>query len=158
MTFEETVKQFMEQTARVAEKAATNVVVAVGDALIDRTPVGEPSLWKTPRQAQHAIEHGYVGGHMKANWQTQVGAPINEEITDNGKPYAGPADVSGALAKSDLRENAGTGDRTVFITNNVPYAESIEDGSSTQAQTGIVAPVVDDFDSIAAKAIAEVAK
>lgn len=158
MTFEETVKQFAEQAARDADMAATNVVVAVGDTLIDRTPVGEPSLWKTQRLAQHAIEHGYVGGHMKANWQTQVGAPINEEKTDNGKPYAGPADVSGALAKSNLRDNAGTGDRTVFITNNVPYAEAIEDGSSTQAQTGLVGPVVDDFDSIAAKAIAEVVK
>lgn len=153
--FTATISTFFDDALRTAEHDRQAVVMGVGDALIDRTPVGEPDTWKDTRWKDYALEHGYVGGHMKANWQTAVGSPIDTELTDNGKPFDGPADVSGALAKDAVRSNLGSGDCTVFITNNVPYCERIEEGSlSPQAPSGVVAPVMADVENIIREAVA----
>lgn len=154
MSFTDSIQSFIAEATRSVEHDRQAIVVGVGEALIDGTPVGEPESWKTRELAEWAVKNGYVGGHMKANWRTQVGSPINDELTDNGKPFAGPADVSGELAKDELRSNLGSGDCSVFITNNVPYCEKIDDGSySQQAPAGIIDPVVADFTNIVAKAV-----
>lgn len=155
MDFAATITAFADDALRSAEHVRQGIVAGVGDALIEGTPVGAPETWKSAKWAAYAREHGYVGGHMKANWQTAVGTPIDAELTDNGKPFAGPADVSGALAKDSLRSNLGSGDCTVCITNNVPYCERIDDGSlSRQAPAGIIDPMIADFSNIVAKAVA----
>ena len=153
--FTATISTFFDDALRTAEHDRQAVVMGVGDALIDRTPRGDPSTWKDRALAANALEEGYAGGHMTANWQTAVGSPIDTELTDGGKPWPGPADVSGALAKDMLRSNLGSGDCTVFITNNVPYCEDIENRSlSPQAPSGVVAPVMADAENIIREAIA----
>lgn len=147
--FISTISTFNDEALRTAEHARQGIVVGVGDALIDGTPVGAPETWKDRVLAAYAESVGYQPGHMRDNWLTQVGSPIDEELTDGGKPWPGPADVSGALAKDRLRSNLGTGDCTVFITNNVPYCERIEEGTlSPQAPSGVVAPVMANIENI----------
>lgn len=41
----------------------------------------------------------------------------------------------------------------VFISNNLPYAEAIEDGHSKQAPMGMVKVTIAEFDSIVNKAV-----
>ena len=156
MSFASEISSFVDSSMRSVEHDRRAICTGIGDALIEKTPVGDPSLWKTPRLAEYARQHGYVGGHMKANWRTSVGTPNLEERTDHGKPWPGPIDPNGDTAKAEVRENLGEGDVTVCFANNVPYSEKINDGSwSSQAQQGIIPPVEADFENIVAKAVAK---
>jgi hypothetical protein len=67
-------------------------------------------------------------GRLRGNWQ----AGINSPADGGGNKAIGVA---------------GIGD-SVFITNNLPYAIPIEEGSSTQAPKGIVAVTVAEFKSV----------
>lgn len=75
-------------------------------------------------------------GAMKASWRIGVGSPdLSFEL-----PGPGPNTVSVGLASSKAQvavAGARFGD-TVFITNNVPYAQEIERGKSSQAPAGVL--------------------
>ena len=90
--------------------------------IILRSPVGNPSLWANPASAPP----GYVGGRFRANWQIDVS--LNDNAIENTDAPAVPFDVRGAQPFG-----------TIWIFNNVPYAERLENGWSSQAPAGVVA-------------------
>lgn len=91
--------------------------------LVLKSPVGNPSLWKP---SSLPPPPGYVGGRFRGNWQITVTTPA-----------AGALDTT---AQPPFSYPSFKGLQTVWITNNVPYAERLEGGwSYRQAPDGIVA-------------------
>lgn len=90
--------------------------IEIADRIIDLTPV--------------------ESGRARGEWQGGVGAPATG--------LTGTVDPTGrqALGKIAATFNAYAGSRvptTLHITNNVPYAQQLEKGSSDQAPAGMVA-------------------
>lgn len=83
-------------------------------------------------------------GRARGNWQTTVGSPAAGELERDG---AGPA-----LAEVQQKTPPGAGQVTL-LTNNLPYIEALERGSSTQAPEGMVRKNVDRVQSIVDAAI-----
>lgn len=124
---------FEEQVSAWAEKAKQRVNLTVRESIlglaveiIQRSPVGMPETWKGPPPK------GYEPGKFKANWQGGDGA-INYTITDD-------VDTTGELSlvsiSSKIPEDLDG--EEFFITNNLPYAQALENGWSNQAPAGIV--------------------
>lgn len=67
-------------------------------------------------------------GRLRGNWQAGINSPAD----------SGGDSAIGALTLGD----------TVFITNNLPYAQVIESGSSKQAPNGMVAVTITEFQRI----------
>lgn len=152
MNFGEQCASFAANAVKAVEETRKDIVVSIGEDEIETTPVGDPSLWKSQKWAAYAAKMRYVGGHMRANLQTSVGEPIDDEITDGGRPWAGPVDASGTMARQSLMANLGSGDCTVNIANNVPYGEFIENGGSTQTPS-VIGEVSSRFEAHVASAI-----
>ncbi len=77
-------------------------------------------------------------GHARANWQVGIDAPITEEIEEE--------DQSGAAT---IARNAGTirgstPQRSIILSNNVPYINRLNEGSSAQAPAMFVQLAVAD--------------
>lgn len=105
--------------------------------LVERTPVGNPDLWKSKPPK------GYAGGRARANWQVTEGVPASgftETIDNNGG--ATIADGSGKIFA--VIEPFGQ----IWLSNNVPYIEALENGHSTQAPNGMFAVTVDEIRGI----------
>lgn len=113
-------------TKRIGLEAFTRVV--------QRSPVGNPSLWKEPDN----VPPGYVGGRFRANWQLGVGTRPDGTLDaiDSGGLGSPPAAMDKALGElGKLNESLDT----IYVVNNLPYAERLENGHSTQqAPQGMV--------------------
>jgi hypothetical protein len=77
---------------------------------------------------------GYVGGHFRRNWNISFNAPDRSTTKET--------DASGNVAKGKIKALMKTyqlGDMSVFLTNNLPYAQRLEEGwSEKQAPHGMV--------------------
>jgi hypothetical protein len=83
-------------------------------------------------------------GRAKGNWQTTIGAPASGEV-DRAGDGAALAEVRSVSAQF-------SGDKTIFLTNNLPYIRRLEyDGWSDQAPNGFVRKNVARIQSIVAK-------
>jgi hypothetical protein len=95
--------------------------------IILRSPVGNPSLWKSK------APKGYVGGHFRNNWFID----INDIKPSERKAIS----KSGADSLSQMSKISNLGDNpyvVVYIHNSLPYARRLEYGWSTQAPHGMV--------------------
>ncbi len=108
--------------------------------VVMRSPVGNPTLWEDQAQARYALSNGYVGGRFRGNWQVAVGArpvgpvdDIDHSTVGSAPSGTAVAKAVGALAPLRLRPDKA------YLVNNLPYAEPLENGSSTQAPGGMVA-------------------
>lgn len=136
--------------------------------IVTRSPVGNPDLWKvnTERKARSvaradaydvlaaslgnkkltkkerdqnfyvndlAVGKGYVGGRFRANNIVTIGDPSYAQLD--------AADASGAttIANGNAVLSTVVPYSVVYIQNNLPYAERLEDGHSTQAPGGVYA-------------------
>jgi len=84
-------------------------------------------------------------GRFRANWQVAIGSMPNGTLSLDDK--IGTATVSNATARS---AGVKAGD-VIYLANNLPYAQRLEDGYSGQAPAGMVGLTVQEFQSIAAK-------
>lgn len=82
-------------------------------------------------------------GRARANWQVSIGALPNGTLQLEDK--TGQATISAATARTAGVE---AGD-VIYLSNNLPYAERLEDGYSLQAPAGMVALSVQEFQAIA---------
>ena len=106
--------------------------LAIARNLILGSPVGNPDLWQFPDSAPP----GYVGGHFRRNWIVSIGGFNEAEI--EGTDKAGASTV--AAAKNEIRryQNRRRIGPNLVIQNNVPYANRLAQGHSTQAEAGWV--------------------
>lgn len=126
--------------------AVSNVIRSVGEDLVTRSPVGEPTTWvsKPPK--------GYVGGQFKGNWQHGFES-MNSGNLDTIDP-SGQVSIDRINKSIDsLTDVTGTH----YLYNNLPYAQKLEDGWSIQAPSGMVGLTILDFPALTRKVSAEVA-
>lgn len=69
-------------------------------------------------------------GRARGNWQTSVGQPVGGVIARDDK--------GGSAATAQVSSNLGKLGDTVFMSNNLPYIEGLEEGDSKQAPAGMV--------------------
>ena len=143
MSIDKLVKD-LEKQIKLAEEEANKQARAamfhVSNNIINRTPVGNDVFW------QSKAPKGYSGGQLRGNWQTSVGKPITTIVNTK------QSGVSGA-ASSSVTQGVGKfklGGQSLYLTNNLPYAERINNGWSVQPGVGTkwVEKEVNSFDSI----------
>jgi hypothetical protein len=128
-------EKFARKAPEKAEAVITKVCLTLHRQIVLATPVGNPDLWKSPPPA------GYVGGRLRANWNTGFGSI---DRTAHGPDKSG----TGTLARAQAELLARPVGRDVYITNSLPYAIPIEYGGSTQAPAGMVRVTVQAFNGI----------
>ena len=140
--------QLAEFANRFEEKAETVIRKAAIDILgriVERTPVGNPSLWK------NAPPKGYVGGRLRGNWNVGIGY-INTALR--------PIDKGGTETKRRGERVIGLAkpEQDIYITNSLPYAIPVEYGWSSQAPAGMVRVTVAEWNGLIEKAAKEANK
>lgn len=122
--------KFTVRSLDAVEKVRKRTILELFNAVIMDTPVGSPHTWNiSPTAAAYATATGYVGGRLRANWQTTLGSPASGTVNSTNVSTA-TSSVAGSL---------GDGSQPVFLTNNLPYVEAIEFGAhSSKAPTGMV--------------------
>ena len=147
-TFTLNISRFVETTKGDLNKAVRTTVFFLYGELSEGSPVGDPLLWENPS----AAPPGYTGGRFKGNWQLGVG------VVTTGTLNA--IDKDGSLSKerilSGIPEQAYG--KIYYITNNLPYAQRLEDGHSKQAPFGMVAKAGMRFNRIVDAAVYSVRK
>lgn len=121
MSFADDIKRFAAKTSKAHDEITWGTTIALFNAVIMDTPVDE--------------------GRLRGDWQTTVGQPAAGE---NGR-----FDAAGTAAMAEVIANTppGAGQETL-LTNNMPYCEKIENGSSDKAPQGMVHRNVDRFQKL----------
>ena len=78
-------------------------------------------------------------GHARANWQVSIGQPATGIVP--GGDLSGAATLSNGVAVIMADRDPFA---TVWITNNAPYIQSLEQGGPDAAPAGMVAVTVAD--------------
>lgn len=118
-------KGIPDEVLKLSKKVALDLLTRI----VQRNPVGNPSLWKVPKAPP-----GYVGGRSRANWQVHVGTL---EPGDTPIDLA-DANSAAAVSKGVTAMAAAKPFDTIWIYNNVPYIIRLEYGHSKQAPNGMV--------------------
>ena len=123
--FARDVRAFTGATSRELEAIVRKIALEMFSRIILRSPVDT--------------------GRFRANWQVAIGSVPTGTLELEDK--TGTATISKVQAAT-LSLNAG--ERITFV-NNLPYAQRLEDGYSTQAPRGMVMLTVQDFQRVAAQ-------
>ena len=111
---------------RGIDDVVEDVAVSLSQRIIERTPVGQPSTWESPRSAPP----GYVGGRARANWFPTIDSPSND-TTESTSTNESSSRITGI--KNQIAGNV------YYLTNNLPYIRRLEyDNWSKQAPRGMV--------------------
>lgn len=145
MSFTLDMQKFTKKAKGNIDLAVKRTVAGVADSVVMMSPVGDASYWKTPAPA------GYVGGRFRGNWDYGFNvAPSKQYPTiDAGGSVSIGRVESGMIGKPAAGVH--------YIANNLPYAQRLEEGWSSQAPHGFVQLTVLKFQSIvdeAAKGLA----
>lgn len=138
------ISKFVQKAKANARAVERKVVLDLGTAIVMRTPVGDPSNWKTP------APEGYVGGRARGSWQYAQGGPATVE--------PGTIDESGQVSIGRITAGvlASPGAQVHFVTSTVPYIRRLEyEAWSKQAPEGMVRLSVEEYARFIDKAIKE---
>lgn len=93
---------------------------------------------------------GYVGGRFRGNWQVSFDLPATGEV-DRVDGNGSETKRIGAAIIQTFHVGVGS----IYLMNNVPYAQRLEYGWSGQAPQGVVRITVAEFDAFVRKAVEE---
>lgn len=116
---------FADQVDEEVGKRVRTIALALLNEIIERSPVGNPALWKDPPPP------GYVGGRFRGSHIVSIGSPVYT-VTANVDPSGSDTRGKGMAALTGLEPYT-----QVFIQTNLPYAERLEQGHSGQAPDGL---------------------
>lgn len=125
-----------------AELVVRQTAVALQSGMVEKSPVGDPSMWKG------SAPEGYVGGRFKGNWQTGIGL-INTD-TSSAEDKSG----AGSISRTVSAMQSWKPGQTIYMTNSLPYAKRLEYGWSQQAPGGMVRLTVQDYARTLAQIVA----
>ena len=108
MSFSNQLKKFNKDAAEAADRTVRAIKFELFNSIIFDTPVDT--------------------GRARGNWQTKTGAPPTGLVD---RRY-------GPKAAKEAESNLGHGDCTTYMTNNLPYIEQLENGSSGKSPEGMV--------------------
>lgn len=138
--FEAQMVAFAEAGKLALQEMTKMILLEIGIRIVNRSPVGDPPSWK---KQPPWLPKNYLPGTFKNNWQLTVDTP--------GSDIFLTADPSGNLSITRIalaipRWPVG---HQYFFSNNLPYAQALENGWSRQAPpAGIVALTTVEFQSI----------
>ena len=143
MSFALDLAKWAEKTKGNVDTLVRQTVIGLGERVVERTPVGNPSLWQSPPPP------GYAGGRARANWQYQFESPPQGDLPD--------IDPSGGASLNRISSGvkAAPAAGLHYIANNLPYAEALENGHSTQAPSGMARLAVVDVQGIVTEIVAK---
>lgn len=134
MSFSDDVNKFTKKTKTQGGNNVRKFVLKVAESLILKTPVGDPSRWKTKYKPL-----GYAGGTARANWQHGFHSfPLS---------FNDVQDKSGSRTLDAIRRNVFVAEpfQVHYIANNTPYIQRLEDGHSGQAPNGMLKTTLLEF-------------
>lgn len=141
-SFSVQLQQFADKTKQRSNDIVGRVTVGLAQRLDERSPVGDATYWT------HPAPKGYVGGRFRGNWQLGVNV-IPARETGRIDPSGG--ETLSTIIASVPAQPAGT---VMYLANNVPYAQRIEEGWSRQAPTGLVGITAMEFQQVVDQAAA----
>lgn len=111
MGLSDDIRRFNEKAIKAHDKIARTATLELFSGVIKATPVDT--------------------GRARGNWQTTVGTPAKGRLEREDKSG------SEAIAEVEVKTPEGAGQVTM-LTNNLPYIDELEFGSSQQAPQGMV--------------------
>lgn len=122
MSFSQQIRKFGEGTGNRLQQIRRGVIISLFNSAIRDTPVDT--------------------GRARANWRVSEGDPELKEIDRTDKTgEISKGEVFALVTKSE-------GDKPVFLANNLPYAEPLENGYSKQAPEGMMRKNVARFNQL----------
>jgi hypothetical protein len=118
MTFEEGVDAFGRSVKVQIDLIRRKMALEIFSRVVKRTPVDT--------------------GRARANWQVSVGEPIFEAIEDTDKKRFGAGPGADRVMAADASMRNLPLDKSIFITNNLPYIVYLEDGTPKMKAFGMV--------------------
>ncbi len=91
-------------------------------------------------------------GRARANWQVSIGSPVDGVLDDVNKIPVGTPGGS-AIGRVATVVDKHRGDDSIFLANNLPYIEVLENGSSLQAPSGMVKVTLAEYPGIVEDAV-----
>lgn len=119
MSFSSDLKKFADKTEKNAEKLVRGTSLAMFSSVIKRTPV--------------------KSGRAKGNWQTDVSKPATgtlERLDPSGNQ---------AIQEAVQKTRPFKLGQSIYMVNNLPYIQKLENGSSKQMPSGMVKITVGEF-------------
>ena len=141
MSFAVDLAAFGDLLAEKLKRLEKGIVIGLGEDVVMRSPVGDPTNWapSTP------VPPGYVGGRFRANWQYGLSQRPLGDLPD--------IDATGQASLTRIAQGVRQVTRVGnvhYLTNNLPYAQDIENGHSrNQAPDGVVELAVTHWQQIA---------
>jgi hypothetical protein len=140
-TFALDLAKFADKVKGRADDVVGDVVAQIAQQLDMRSPVGDATYWKSPPPK------GYVGGRFRGGWQ--LGVDIRP-AGDTGR-IDPTGDATRQAIYAEIPDDAAG--KVYYLTNNVPYANRIEDGWSRQAPAGLVGLTAIEFPQMVEQAV-----
>lgn len=132
-------KQFKhnEQLALDASaKIINSTLLNMYKKIVDRTPIGDPSLWQWP------AHKNYHPGTLRKSWNIS----FNGVQRNTAGQFASTAQI---LGNNGLSFKVGNGNKQFAVISNArPYAQRVETGWSTQAPQGMMRITIAEYASI----------
>lgn len=125
------VSEIMGSLDREVSEELHRTALRTAYALVQATPVGDPSLWKSKAPA------AYQPGHARRNWHATIGAKSTQELPGFDTTGATAVQES-AKVIAEWAKRGGMRSEALHIQNAVPYIERLNDGWSSQAPAGFV--------------------
>jgi predicted DNA-binding transcriptional regulator AlpA len=135
MSFTDDVKKFNIKATGDINTAARQVALELFSKVIKRTPVGNPTIWKSVKDGRKPPKR-YAGGRARGNWQCNTGVTTTVVATKDKDANGGATigKVLGVMAGWKPTEG-----QTIWIGNALPYIIRLEyDAWSSQAVAGMV--------------------
>lgn len=151
------VRQWAEQQKAGVDKAVRSVVHGLGANIVYRSPFGNRELWAEniyrASKGLPPVPKGYVGGRFRANWQYGFNAKPQSELYEKSPPATSFPDAQAVLDGLNKGIEAAPASGMHYLVNNLPYAEHLEEGGSTQAPEGMVGLAVVEFQALVDTAV-----
>lgn len=151
------VREFSVAAGALTTEAWRELMFEGHRRIVLRNPVGNPDLWQSKDTAEYLgvlgvdgdvfafARKGYVGGLSRGNWQVTVGEPATGVL-----PTIDPTGTATIAKARAVVDDVKDGEYVIgWSTNNLPYIEPLEDGWSTQAPQGMLAPTFVEMEAIA---------
>lgn len=134
MSFKSQLEAFARKADGNMALATKKILIDIGTRVVERTPVGDPTLWSGP------APKGYVGGRARGSWQYSINVP---EAKDTGA-----IDPVGGSTIAAITSKINPIPAIHYISSSLPYMQALENGWSSQAPAGMVGLVAVEFSSI----------
>lgn len=171
--FAESVQIFVDRAKANADEVVRATGLKILARLIQRSPVGNPELWKInsgavairdahsaanaarrasgkrsiakmPKGSAIRAPAGYTGGRFRGNWQIGFDSAPDGETGRVDKNGAETLAAGGAM----LAQFKAANNSVIYFVNNVPYAVRLEFGYSSQAPRGMVRITAQEFQKL----------